>query len=679
MALLLCLSVPALPALAGRDTFPGNHGETGLWDMPTARVMPDWTLRGNIADADRYRYWSLSLGLFDRIEVTGRLNEVPGRPSPLGKAYGSSKDKDFDVRILLLEESKWLPAVAIGGEDVSGTGRFTARYLALSKEYGPIDLSFGLGQGILAGESPQQVLGNVQGNANRATEFLFGDSTKTRPFGGMELHMTKDLSLVAEYSSISYSTLFGAKQNAKEPLWPINLGAKARLFDHILLSGSWLGGQKVGFGGGLSIPLEPEGMLSWKHQTWYVPPEKDRMEGYRGDNEEVAHLVSDHVEKDGFYRARASVNGDAIWVEFTNTRFQSMSKAVFTVGRIVDTLAPPRITWLYLAVMQDDMRIRTWKVHRDVLRNFVDRRLERSTQWEQLQDCVGESATWSEFMSRGKSPTGMIAASEQRDKLAVSTYPVLRTLLNDPSGFLKTSINQTIRADYRPIRGGLLATSYVLPFYNDISSSNRPIERNPARTDFVQYLSDKNPRLEMLAYDQVFPLPGDIWGRAAMGAFESAYMGFGAEMFRYFADGRFGVGVEAEAVKKRDINDPFVIRKGSPWFYTSFLNLYWNVWPSAGIDAGLKMGRFLAGDPGVRWDIRRTYRGFSLGLWYTATDTSIFVAQYNKGYADKGIYFSIPLSCFSEFDIPGNFQYSLSPWTRDPGQLVAQPRSLFPF
>jgi len=164
-----------------------------------------------------------------------------------------------------------------------------------------------------------------------------------------------------------------------------------------------------------------------------------------------------------------------------------------------------------------------------------------------------------------------------------------------------------------------------------------------------------------------------------MGAFESAYMGFGAEMFRYFADGRFGVGVEAEAVKKRDIDDPFTIRKGSPWFYTSFLNLYYNAWPSQGIDVGLKMGRFLAGDPGVRLDVRRTFKGFSLGLWYTVTDTSVFVADFNRGYHDKGVYFSIPLSCFSEFDIPGKFHYALSPWTRDPGQLVAQPRSLFPF
>lgn len=170
-----------------------------------------------------------------------------------------------------------------------------------------------------------------------------------------------------------------------------------------------------------------------------------------------------------------------------------------------------------------------------------------------------------------------------------------------------------------------------------------------------------------------------MWARTAVGAFESAYMGVGGELFRFFGDGRFGAGVESEVVRKRDIDDQFKVKEGSPTYYTGFLNLSYHLWPSQGIDLGLKVGRFLAGDKGVRMDVSRTFKYFTLGAWLTVTDTSVFSADINKGYEDKGVYLSIPLSLFFDSDIPGRLHYSISPWTRDQGQLVAQPRHLYPF
>ena len=109
------------------------------------------------------------------------------------------------------------------------------------------------------------------------------------------------------------------------------------------------------------------------------------------------------------------------------------------------------------------------------------------------------------------------------------------------------------------------------------------------------------------------------------------------------------------------------------------MNLYWNVFPSLGVDAGLKAGRFLGGDPGVRVDVRRTFKYFSVGFWYSATDTSGFKSPVNRGYQDKGVFFSIPLSIFFDSDLPGKFSYAIAPWTRDPGQTVSRPTSFYPF
>ena len=151
----------------------------------------------------------------------------------------------------------------------------------------------------------------------------------------------------------------------------------------------------------------------------------------------------------------------------------------------------------------------------------------------------------------------------------------------------------------------------------------------------------------------------------------------GGEIYRPSANGNWGVGIEGEWVRKRAIDNSFTFRSG-PAYQTAFLNLNYRVLPEYGVNAGLKIGRFLAGDPGVRLDLSRTYKNFTIGGWYTVTDTSCFSSVYNRGYRDKGVYLSIPFSLFTDHDAPNQLFYSLRPWTRDPGQTVNQLYSLQP-
>ncbi|MGQ7095329.1 YjbH domain-containing protein, partial [Escherichia coli] len=59
------------------------------------------------------------------------------------------KDKAFDLKLRLWEESYWLPQVAVGARDIGGTGLFDAEYLVASKAWGPFDFTLGLGWGYL--------------------------------------------------------------------------------------------------------------------------------------------------------------------------------------------------------------------------------------------------------------------------------------------------------------------------------------------------------------------------------------------------------------------------------------------------------------------------------------------------------------------------------------------------
>jgi hypothetical protein len=90
------------------------------------------------------------------------------------------------------------------------------------------------------------------------------------------------------------------------------------------------------------------------------------------------------------------------------------------------------------------------------------------------------------------------------------------------------------------------------------------------------------------------------------------------------------------------------------------------------------MARFLAGDEGVRFQVSRVVKGFEIGFWWTNSNTN--KPQFygdNRGYLDKGIFITIPFRVFFTRDTYQTASYSLSPWTRDVGQLSYRPIDLY--
>ena len=95
--------------------------------------------------------------MFPRLELGARYTAVdntvglPGNPG-----FGTFKDKAFDAKLMLLQESTYLPAVSIGIMDFLGTKVFDARYAVMSKQFtsksiGTFDLSLGVGTGRIDG------------------------------------------------------------------------------------------------------------------------------------------------------------------------------------------------------------------------------------------------------------------------------------------------------------------------------------------------------------------------------------------------------------------------------------------------------------------------------------------------------------------------------------------------
>ena len=113
-----------------------DFGGVGLMQTPTARMAKEGEFSLNFRDNDQYRYYSASLQLFPWLETTVRYTDVRTRRYSAVEGFSgnqSYKDKAFDLKLRLWQESFWLPEVAVGSRDLGGTGLFDSEYLVASK------------------------------------------------------------------------------------------------------------------------------------------------------------------------------------------------------------------------------------------------------------------------------------------------------------------------------------------------------------------------------------------------------------------------------------------------------------------------------------------------------------------------------------------------------------------
>jgi len=686
IALLWLIPVP--PAVKAETTPPqalsSLQSYTGLWQMPNARVLPDWKVRLKYGVDSPYRYYGVALGLWERLEFHGQFTEVTTLPGFLDSPeYGNYKDRTAGGRLVLVKEDALWPQVAIGAYDATGTALFGSRYLVASKMFGPVDLTIGLGQGILAGEFVPATL-NGAGESDRAFAFLTSDPFRTtRLFGGIEWHLASDMTISAEYSSLDYQKMFGYRATGGPPLRednrpvPVNVGVKYRLFPKIHAQLALMGGTEIAGGLSAEFPLDAEGMLAWKKISPQKAGERARWQAYRAKNEELAQLLGAGIQAEGFVGVAVSVSDDAVWIEAANTVHLSDSRALGHIAAVADDLLPQRIETIYLNLKQYGMILQSLRTSRADLRAFLSCRTDKDNFLHFADLDLHGDAHWREFSGQGKA--GPLVPFRD-NRLSFQVNPRLRTFINNRKGFFKNKGVVEARADYRLWQGARLAGEYEFILFNEFSDlSYAPLEKEATRTDLVLYEQNSSPRVSMLALDQHVKLPGNVMGRLSGGIFESAYAGFGAEAFRYFHDGLWGIGLETEAVRKRDLEDNFSLRDDQKkWFNTAFVNLYGQLWPSQGLEGGLKIGRFLAGDLGARVELRRSFKYCTVGAWYTVTDTSDFTSQLNRDDRQKGVYIRLPLALFKDMDVKGHLRYLMTSFTHDPGQTVRQPSSLYP-
>ena len=119
-------------------------------NIPSSRILNGGNLKLHLVNSDPINSLFISANPFDWMEVSLRYADINTlKYSPFKSFSGDQtyKDKSFNLKIKLIEETTRFPELSIGFRDFIGTGKFSSEYIVSSKKIGDFDITVGLGWG----------------------------------------------------------------------------------------------------------------------------------------------------------------------------------------------------------------------------------------------------------------------------------------------------------------------------------------------------------------------------------------------------------------------------------------------------------------------------------------------------------------------------------------------------
>ena len=262
------LTGTAILALSGRhaaaqpyDAPTTLFASRGVIATPSARMAPDGELSVSASFLTNNQHYNLSFQALPWLETNFRYSGLQ-HFQPDYKVY---YDRAFGVKMRLWNEGDWLPSVAVGLDDIIGTGVYNGEYLVASKRFGDVDTSIGMGWGRRSGAAqfPNPIALIFPSFKNRVSYFgqaggadfkAFFHGEKVGVFGGAVWHTPiEGLSLLLEYDSDAYLQERAAGNFT--PRNQVNVGLAYAVSDQIQLGLDWLYGRSLG--GNFALRLDP--------------------------------------------------------------------------------------------------------------------------------------------------------------------------------------------------------------------------------------------------------------------------------------------------------------------------------------------------------------------------------------------------------------------------------------
>jgi hypothetical protein len=664
-AAALCWSTLSWPQAAS------TTGQTGLINMPDARIAPDGTLRFGYGYAEPYPTLWTSITLLPRIEFSARYTRVLGYPEPtFGATYGDFKDKSFDGKLVLFEEGSYLPQITIGAQDVMGTRVFEAYYAVLNKRLGDFDFTLGVG--------------------DKRIDGIFG-GVRYRP------KALSNLALVAEYDANDYSRDPGAMQSGAA-------GIKKGPGVALEYTWGWLTGQlaytreKPAAMAYMAVPLSQKDFIPKTNE----PQPYDRitprptMEEWHSADAHRNRMMRALVQQD-FRSIRIDTVHDRIEVSLTNTRISRVSRSVGRAARTILLLSPVGTREIKITYTVRELPIVVYTfTDLDRLQRYFNGMLPR---WElvpfveiryampggqEAGDLADMLAAFDEHDAGLRvlhQDEGRLISLKSEDLVQnrINIRPSLGVYLNDPAGAFKYEVGVAASVDRRLARRTWFTAAVNYNIYENISDVTQPSNSTlpHVRSDIAEYKRASPLKLTRFLVNQLYFPAERVYARASAGYYEEMFAGAGGQVLYLPRGAGWGADLAVDWVAQRD-------HEGLGFgFYdyrtvTAIGSFHYRL--PMGVTATARGGRFLAKDEGVRFEFKRRFAsGYEAGIWYTRTNGNDITSPGSPGspYYDKGIFLAIPINTLLTKDTQAVANLSLAPWTRDVGQMVVSPLDLY--
>lgn len=663
------------------------NGNSGVLETPNARIMPDWSMRFFLNQDQPFTYFGFAATPLPFLETNFHVTRISGVTAFDGYGYGNYKDKSFNLKLLLQEEGDIKPSVVLGFDDFWGTALYSSKYLAFGKKIGYFDFTLGYAKGRLGGEdiSSYSSSSNSGGSDNSAVQFLKDTNWSGGDFfGNVVFSAHPKLDIVAEYSPIDYSkdkiNPFYSGSKYELPKSNVNVGLKYRYSDNSTFSLAYTRGNNISFGYNYQFGFNRTGMFDHLPDPKWKADEKKLKEYENITNDELTAKLSNEVAAEKFKKVTSEVLDNKIWIEFDNTRYNSDLKAAGRAISTVDEVAPKNYDTIYATLKEKDVPMKTFKVNRTEFDLYENEKVSN----EYMKDAIIITNSVDD-MYKDFNPSNKETHKSEKLNMDGFNYNLgmsASTVLNrkeDPFT-MKLGVKLDLSYDFG---NGLFSTASIShPLYNsiqDLPSDDTNLSSNlSVNTQLLDYSKYNSTQLDNFTFGYLFKTPYDSLARIEAGYLETAFAGVDMEWYKPLYDERFGIGLQYQVAYKRYVDNMIKIYDDNK-FDAKFLNLYAMVYPKYDIHMGLKIGQFMAGDKGVKIELARNYKEFSMGAFATFTNSDkVFDDADNKGYIDKGVYIKVPLEVFTYENIKNILKYNLKPWTRDVGKYIESPSSLYP-
>ncbi|MDB3990710.1 YjbH domain-containing protein [Gammaproteobacteria bacterium] len=665
-----------------------TYGSVGLLQTPTANFSDDGEFAFGLSFEDPYSRLYSQMQFFPWLEVVVRYTEakqIPYQPT-IDQTW---KDKGMDFKFRLLKESDRIPALAIGFQDIGGTGSYASEYLVATKRQNNFNISLGLGWGRLAGEkhisnplgwinSNNDQTGSIRKDSGKINLDNFFNDDYASFFGGIEYFTpVDDLSFKIEYDSTDYGDLEGKYPRYNQQIGEkmnvdsrFNYGLNYKLnignYDDLDISVGYLRGNTVYAG------VTAHTNLNERRPTKFIAPKEiiniPYLEPFNKLNDGWKKYLSDlimwQMGNVGFVTHNLIFKDNELQVEISQGRFRDPVQAIDLASRILANNSPKNIE--YLTVINIDQGIET-------LRATIPR--------ESLVESASQGPLDAErLIFNERSNFEVDAITAQNEYLYPNFYwqlkPNMNGTLQHQIKFYFWQLEALFHAEYSIKKGLYLTTDIGLNIDNNFEDYNYHVpdgELHHVRQDRRLYLTEGESGIRRLALDYLHEFTPNIKAKFSAGYLEWMYGGFGGELIYMPQDKNWALGLDTYWVKQREYDQMFSFRDYET--VTGFLSAYYNL-PFYDLRFVAKAGKFLGKDVGVNFEVSRRFEsGARVGASASFTDCD--KECVGEGSFNKWIYFTLPMDMFYiRSDTRSTATYGWSPLTKDAGTRI-EPSNLY--